>query len=262
MAINVRGSGGGLRVRGEGGGLGVAVPAVVLPSPGDYAWLMSGPGPFPNRGSAPGAEGTPGVYASPGSAGLWSRPDLTGVRTVYGSPAQDYACSASDNFSASWESSSFTVEVYLQVDALVPDPSPPPGQVPDPFIVVLNDFGVGNNAVYLFGSDYPVVFCIVGGNPKPTIPVPLETLSVGHPVHIAIVFERGVPELSGDTRLSVYVDGAYVGEQNCGTDVFSSPFNQCQFMTRADGITGWACLTESALSPAELAARAALLHAV
>jgi len=229
-----------------------------LPSTGDYTWILSGAGPYANQGSAGTAQAVGPAIASPSSTGLWPS-GRTGLR-VYGGNANQASFSASQTFTAAWQSTSFTIEAYFQVDYqtnLGTGAS---------YLLVFNDFGVGSNAIYLDTSTqgstvgYNLLLFRAGGLvTNNSIPAGLLN---NRPIHLAYVFDRTSPSA---VTSKLYIDGLIIASNNHGSlGNFTTSFNQFELMlggTNSSGIIGWANLTASAKNATQIRENTLLLKA-
>ena len=225
-----------------------------LPASGDYTWIPSGVGPYSNQGSAGSANATAGTVTTTSSPGLWSS-GRTGLRGYSTNSASDAVLNASNTFSAAWQSSSFTIEVYMQVDyeqVVVAGKS---------FALVFNDFGIGANAIYISGT--------TGSTPqghtlevwRGAVQVATGGITAGlmnsRPVHIAVVLDRTTPSA---VTCTAYVDGLVAATLSLGSlAAFTNPFTQVNIMLGGAGIVGWVNLTSSAKSAAQIRANTLLL---
>ena len=227
-----------------------------LPSSGVYTWIPSGAGPYTNQGSGGSANATAGTVTDAASAGLWpsGRKGLRGYAT---NSSSDAVLSASNTFTAAWQSSSFTIEAYLQIDynrTVVISKS---------FPILLNDFGVGSSAIYLNtnsnASTTGFVLEVFNGGASVSSASIVSGLANNRPVHIGIVMNRSNPSA---VTVTTYVDGFEAAVNSLGSfAAFSNPFSQFQVMLGGAGIVGWASLTNSAKTAAQIRANTLLLKA-
>lgn len=230
-----------------------------LPAVGDYTWIPSGAGPYANQGTAGAAQATAGSTSpgtTPSSQGLWPS-GRTGLRGYAINSASDAVLNASNTFTAAWQNSSFTIEAYLQIDynrTVVISKS---------FPIILNDFGVGSSAIYLnTTSDASTTGFVLevfnGGAPVSSASI-VSGLANNRPVHIGIVMNRSNPSA---VTVTTYVDGLQAAVNSLGSfGAFSNPFSQFQVMLGGAGIVGWASLTNSAKTAAQIRANTLLLKA-
>lgn len=230
-----------------------------LPAVGDYTWIPSGSGPYANQGTAGAAQAIAGPVTSPGSAGLWSS-GRTGIRS-YSTTSNGYAFSASNTFTASWQSTSFTIECYFQIDY---QQNRSPGG--DSFAVVFNDFGLGQNAVYMktysTGASVGYSIDLYRANGLVSAGSIPQGMANCRPIHFAFVLDRSN---AASVTSATYIDGVRITFTDHGAlGAFTNPFNQFQlFLGGLDGsgIVGWVNLTSSAKTAAQIRANTLLLKA-
>lgn len=227
-----------------------------LPASGDYTWIPSGAGPYANQGTAGVAVATAGTTTSASSAGLWSS-GRTGLRGYASNISTDGVLNASNAFSAAWQNASFTFEAYFQVDyelIVVAGKS---------FAMVLNDFGIGANAIYISsgtGSTTQGHTLEVWRNASQVATAGITAgLMNSRPVHLAVVFDRSN---SSAVTATAYVDGLVAATLSLGSlAAFTNPFTQVNIMLGGAGIVGWVNLTQSAKTAAQIRANTLLLKA-
>ena len=227
-----------------------------LPSSGAYTWIPSGAGPYANQGTGGTAAATAGTVTSASSAGLWPSGRL-GLRGYATNSTSDAVLNASNTFSAAWQSSSFTIEVYMQIDYSINVVS---GKS---FAIVLNDFGIGANAIYVtsnaIGSAISYTLEVQRGGSSAGTSSIGTALTINRPVHLAVVVDRS--NVSAVTA-TAYVDGLLGTTLSLGSlPAFTNPFNQFQVMLGGAGVVGWANLTASAKTAAQIRANTLLLKA-
>ncbi len=226
-----------------------------LPSSGDYAWISSGSSPYANQGTGGVAAASAGTVTSVSSAGLWSSGRL-GLRGYATNSSSDAVLNASNTFSAAWQSSSFTIEAYFQIDYAITVVA---GKS---FAIVLNDFGIGANAVYITASvnGSAVTYTLEvqrGGSPAGSASLGSGLLINSRPIHLAVVFDR---TNSSAVTATAYVDGLVAATVALGSlAAFTNPFTQFQIMLGGAGVVGWTNLTASAKTAAQIRANTLLL---
>ncbi len=224
-----------------------------LPSSGDYAWIPSGTGPYANQGSAGLVAASAGAVTSPSSTGLWSS-GRTGLRGYATNSVTDAMLNAVNNFTASWQSSSFTIELYLQIDYMLGVNG---GRG---FAFIMNDYGLGQNAIYILastGSTINYTMEIHRGGSLVAAPSITAGLLTSRPVHLAVVFDR---TNASAVTATTYVDGLVAVSSSLGSlAAFTNPFNQIQAMLGGSGILGWVNITASAKTAAQIRANTLLL---
>lgn len=230
-----------------------------LPSVGDYTWIPSGAGPYANQGTAGAAQATAGSTSpgtTPSSQGLWPS-GRTGLRGYAINSSSDAVLNASNTFSAAWQNSSFTIEAYLQLDyslIVVSGKS---------FPLVFNDFGIGANAIYITtsatGSNVACTLEVQRGGSLAGSAGIVAGLITSRPVHLAIVLDR---TNASAVTATLYVDGFVSSTVSLGSfAAFTNPFTQFNLLLGGAGIVGWASLTNSAKTDAQIRANTLLLKA-
>lgn len=225
-----------------------------LPTVGDYTWVPAGSGPWSNQGTAGAAVATAGTITSADSAGLWPS-GRKGIRGYATNSQSDAVFNASNTFTAAWQSSSFTIEAYMQIDYNL-------GVIGgEAYPLVFNDFGLGLNAIYLkcgTASQTGFTFEVrrAAGSTTGSI---ITGIANNRPIHLAVVLDR--TNVSAVTA-TAYVDGLAISTISLGAfAAFSNPFTQFQLLLGGAGVVGWASLTNSAKTAAQIRANTLLLKA-
>jgi hypothetical protein len=129
------------------------------------------------------------------------------------------------------------------------------------FPLVFNDFGIGSNAIYLkcgTASQTGFTFEVRRANVSTTGSI-ITGLANNRPVHLAVVLDRS--NVSAVTA-TAYVDGLAISTISLGAfGAFSNPFTQVNLLLGGAGVVGWASLTASAKTAAQIRANTLLLKA-
>jgi hypothetical protein len=128
------------------------------------------------------------------------------------------------------------------------------------FPLVFNDFGIGANAIYLTcGTASQTAFTVEvqrGGSLAASGSI-ITGLANARPFHLAIVMDRSNPSA---VTVTSYVDGLLTTTIACGSlAAFTNPFTQFHLLLGGSGVVGWASLTDSAKTAAQIRANTLLL---
>jgi hypothetical protein len=234
-----------------------------LPSPGVYTWDFSGASPYSNLGSGGTATLAATAGTSEQSAGLWSS-GRKGLRAY----ALDSATGAinTTTLSIPWENTSFTIEMYLQVDFM----RGITGLGGNSWIFSLNSTGFpntgGGSAINLASGNY-VLGLPAFQTSRPLAGIQDAQLLNGsvalRPMHVAFVLNRSNPTA---VTLTFYVDGVVAGTSGGNNPrslgaygLYGGPFTTVQVFMGGAGIIGWLSLDNVAKTQAQLQANTLIL---
>lgn len=225
-----------------------------VPTGGLYNWDLSGPSSgWTNTGTGASVVPIIGANSSEESAGLWlSR--KTAVRG-YG-VANDHIVGRNSSmpggFSVDLKSSSLTLEAYFSINSTL-------GGTPY-YPIVLNDFGVGSNSIYVAPSTNANLIVITQSNNATYCSTNTNFPFWYGSVHVAVVLDRSDPS---SVTLSTYYDGVLVQFTSLGSyPAFSTNFSQFQIgYSYCTGMAGWMCLRNTALTAAQVRANTLILRA-